>query len=491
MRPEPHSADQVRLTERKQMTTFSELGLSPKLLTALEKTGFTKPTPIQLAAIPHVTKGRDLMGLAQTGTGKTAAFGLPLLHRILDIGHPPQPRTVRALILAPTRELVLQIAENLELFTKGTAVKVTTVVGGASINRQAERLARGSDILVATPGRLIDLLEQNALTLVNTGYLVLDEADHMLDMGFIHSLRRIAKHLPHKRQTLLFSATMPKLIEEVADTYLRDPVRVEVAPPGKPVEKIVQGVHFTPQGDKAKLLESYLLKHPGEQALVFGRTKHGSEKLMKLLVTWGFKAGSIHGNKSQNHRERTLKEFRAGELDVLVATDVAARGIDIPTVRHVYNYDMPNVPENYVHRIGRTARAGAQGTAVAFCAPAEMEELRAIEKTMKAAIPVIGGAPWAEGAAAPKPVKVMGKSAQKIARAAGGGRPQHGQKSGAPKPAGLSAGGPVAGGHKPFGQKPAGQKPGGQKPARPAQPGGTGAPRRFQGNRKTGSAGSR
>ena len=476
--PNPIPADTVRLSESKTMTQFADLGLSPKILKALEKTTITTPTPIQVQAIPHIMAGRDLMGLAQTGTGKTAAFGLPLLHRILDLGHPPAPRTVRALILAPTRELVTQISDNLEIFTKGTAVKVATVVGGASLNRQAERLARGADILVATPGRLIDLLERRALTLEHTGYLVLDEADHMLDMGFIHALRQIAKHLPLRRQTLLFSATMPKLIEDLAQTYLRDPVKVQVAPPGKPVERIVQGVHFTPQGDKAKLLESYLKQHPGEQALVFGRTKHGSEKLMKLLVTWGFKAGSIHGNKSQGQRERTLKEFRDGALDVLVATDVAARGIDIPGVRHVYNYDMPNVPENYVHRIGRTARAGAEGTAVAFCAPAEMDELRAVEKTMKAPIPVIGGAPWAEGMAAPKAVKVMGKSAHKSGRPGGSGRPQGGQNSGQKPGQPKSAQQPKPAGHKPA-----------QAGGRPAQPGGTGAPRRFQGGGRKAGAG--
>ena len=362
------------------MTGFADLGLSPKLLKALEKTALKQPTPIQAESIPHIMQGRDLMGLAQTGTGKTAAFGLPLLHRLLDIGHPPGPKNVRALILAPTRELTTQIKDNLEQFTKGTAVKVTMVVGGASLFKQAQALSRGTDVLVATPGRLIDLLERGDVSLEKCGYLVLDEADHMLDMGFIHSLRKIAKHIPLKRQTLLFSATMPKDIEEIADTYLRNPVRVQVAPPGKPVERILQGVHFIPNGDKAKLLEEYLKKHPGEQALVFGRTKHGSEKLAKLLAAWGFKVGSIHGNKSQNQRDRTLTEFRAGELDVLVATDVAARGIDIPSVRHVYNYDLPNVPENYVHRIGRTARAGKEGTAVAFCAPAEMGELQAIEK---------------------------------------------------------------------------------------------------------------
>ncbi|PTE21533.1 DEAD/DEAH box helicase [Cereibacter changlensis JA139] len=439
------------------MSTFDALGLSPKLTKGLEKAGYTTPTPIQTQAIPHIMQGRDLMGLAQTGTGKTAAFGLPLLHRLLDIGHPPGPRNVRALILAPTRELVSQISDNLEVFTKGTPVKVVTITGGASIFRQSEKLARGADVLVATPGRLIDLLDRNALTLEMTGYLVLDEADQMLDMGFIHALKKIAKHLPMKRQTLLFSATMPKLIEDLAQTYLRDPIKVQVAPPGKPIEKIVQGVHFTPQGDKAKLLETYLKQHPGEMALVFGRTKHGSEKLMKLLVSWGFKAGSIHGNKSQNQRERTLNEFRDGTLDVLVATDVAARGIDISGVRHVYNYDMPNVPENYVHRIGRTARAGAEGKAVAFCAPAEMDEFKAVEKLLKQPIPVLGGAPWAmdAGAAAPRP-----------------GQNRGGQGRG-----------------KPMGQgKPAGQgkpKPQGQKPARPE--GGTDAPRKAFRPRRSGN----
>ena len=440
------------------MTTFAELGLSPKLLTALSKTALTTPTPIQAQAIPHIMQGRDLMGLAQTGTGKTAAFGLPLLHRLLELGHPPGPKNVRALILAPTRELIGQIKDHLEVFTKGTAVKVTMVVGGASLFKQAQALSKGTDVLVATPGRLIDLLERGDVRLDQCAYLVLDEADHMLDMGFIHSLRKIAKHIPLKRQTMLFSATMPKDIEEIADTYLRDPVRVQVAPPGKPIEKIVQGVYFIPNGDKAKLLETYLKGHPGEQALVFGRTKHGSEKLMKLLDSWGFKVGSIHGNKSQSQRDRTLTEFRSGALDVLVATDVAARGIDIPTVRHVYNYDLPNVPENYVHRIGRTARAGAEGTAVAFCAPAEMGELQAIEKILKKPIPVIGGAPWAADivAAAPKPNQ-------------GRGRPQ-GQGRPGSKPQGHGAAKPAA------------------RPYSAAPRAGSGAPRRQT---RTGNSGNR
>ena len=441
-------------------TTFADLGLAPRIVTALTAMGLTTPTPIQERSIPHIMAGRDLMGLAQTGTGKTAAFGLPLLHRILDLNHPPKPRHVRALILAPTRELVNQICENLTAFTKGTAVKVTMVVGGASLQRQSDRLARGSDVLVATPGRLIDLLERGDVTLEDCAYLVLDEADHMLDMGFIHSLRKIAKYIPHKRQTMMFSATMPSDIAEISETYLRDPIKVEVAPPGKPAEGITQGVHYIPMGDKAKLLEEYLRKHPDEQALVFSRTKHGAEKLMKLLAAWGFNASSIHGNKSQNQRDRTLTEFREGKLMVLVATDVAARGLDIPTVRHVYNYDLPNVAENYVHRIGRTARAGEKGTAVAFCAPAEMPELLAIEKMLKKPIPVLGGAPWA--------ADIVAASARPGANSRGG-RP--GMKTGpsaGPRPGGR----PSAAAGKP------GPKPGGPRPGAKPLGGGAHAPRR-------------
>ncbi|MBI1219274.1 MAG: DEAD/DEAH box helicase [Rhodobacteraceae bacterium] len=427
------------------MTQFAALGLNDHLLKTLEKQDFTTPTPIQAEAIPYIMAGRDLMGLAQTGTGKTAAFGLPLIHRIMAIGKAPAPATARALILAPTRELVSQIAETLAGFSRHTHIKVVTVVGGASLNKQAEKLAKGCDILVATPGRLIDLLERQSVTLAQTTYLVLDEADHMLDMGFIHALRKIARHLTSTRQTLLFSATMPKQIEELAGTYLTNPIRVQVSAPGKVADKVAHSVHFISQGDKATLLREYLSKHPDEMALVFGRTKHGSEKLMKLLVSWGFTAGSIHGNKSQGQRERTLAAFRTGELKVLVATDVAARGIDIPGVRHVYNYDLPNVPENYVHRIGRTARAGAEGKAVAFCAPAEMGEFRAIEKILKEPIEVIGGT--AHLGEAPSPRQ------QPRGRGPGQG----------PKPAAK------------FGAKPAGKpagKPGVRHSSRPASAGG-------------------
>ncbi len=431
---------------------FDTLGLNATLLKALANAGFATPTPIQIQAIPHVMAGRDLMGLAQTGTGKTAAFGLPLVHRIMEIGKAPFPKTARALILAPTRELVNQIADNIVTFTRGTHIKVVTVVGGSSIFTQTTKLAKGTDILVATPGRLLDLLDRRAVTLDHTTYLVLDEADQMLDLGFIHALRKIAKLIPENRQTMLFSATMPKLMAELAQSYLQDPVRVEAAPPGKVADKITQGVHFVSTSDKATLLKKYLSEHPSEMALVFSRTKHGAEKLMKLLDSWGFNAGSIHGNKSQPQRERTLKSFRDGEMKVLVATDVAARGIDIPGVRHVYNYDLPNVPENYVHRIGRTARAGMDGRAVAFCAPAEYDELRAIEKQLKHAIPVIGGE-------APPPGFIVPK-------APGNGQGRRSQPSGQRT------------GQKQFGQKPAG-KPGfgGQRSGKPA---GGRPPRRAQ-----------
>jgi len=396
------------------MTDFKTLGLNDRLIARLADLGLDRPTPIQAQAIPEVLKGRDVMGLAQTGTGKTAAFGLPLVQRLPKAR--PAARTAHALILAPTRELAKQIEATLAGFTAGTPARTLVVTGGPSINGQAQRLERGADILVATPGRLIDLLERRAVDLSAVRFLVLDEADQMLDMGFIHALRRIVRHLPRERQTLLFSATMPKLMEEIAANYLTDPVKVAVNPPGKAAERIDQAVHFVTQGDKARLLESYLDTHRDDLALVFARTKHGAEKLMKLLASWGFAAASIHGNKSQGQRDRALAAFKAGEIRVLVATDVAARGLDIPQVRHVYNYDLPNVPESYVHRIGRTARAGAAGKAIAFCGPAEMEELRAIEKAMKVPIPVIGGAPWA-------PEKAPANAPQRAANAPAAAKP--------------------------------------------------------------------
>jgi ATP-dependent RNA helicase RhlE len=373
------------------LTDFKSLGLSEKLLAAVAASGYETPTPIQQAAIPAVLEGHDIMGLAQTGTGKTAAFGLPLIDKLLANPQRPFPKSCRALILAPTRELANQITTNLRGFVKKTPLKIATVVGGQSINVQIRDLAQGRDILVATPGRLIDLMERRAVIMAQTHFLVLDEADQMLDLGFIHSLRQIAKALPKERQTLLFSATMPKEIESLSKTYLNDPVRVEVSPAGKAADKVYQSVHFVSQRAKTDLLKKHLGERKEDLSLVFARTKHGAEKLMKHLVANGFSAASIHGNKSQGQRDRAIRDFRSGSTRILVATDVAARGIDIPGVSHVYNYDLPQVPESYVHRIGRTARAGAEGRAVSFCAEDEAKMLRDIEKLTGVSITVASG----------------------------------------------------------------------------------------------------
>jgi len=411
---------------------FDMLGLSPKIVANLATLGITDPTPIQKQAIPHAMNGRDVMGLAQTGTGKTAAFGLPLIHALSKIGAKPKPRGVHGLILAPTRELANQIAENLRSYTGGSHLSVAIVVGGMSINRQINRLERGVDLLVATPGRLMDLLDRKAVTLGDAKFLVLDEADQMLDLGFIHALRKIAPLLAKDRQTMLFSATMNKQMAEIAAAYLTDPVRVEVSRPGQTADNITQVVHYIAQSEKQGLLMELLKKHPDERALVFGRTKHGCEKLMKNLDRAGFSTASIHGNKSQGQRDRAIADFKAGKIKVLVATDVAARGIDIPEVMFVYNYELPNVPEGYVHRIGRSARAGASGQAIAFCAPDEMPFLKDIEKVVKSSLDVASGHPW-EVVGAAKPARRRG--------GAGGG-------GGAGKPQGMGRG-------KPQGAKPA------------------------------------
>ncbi len=375
-----------------ELTDFNSLGLSKQIVDTLSQNNFTTPTPIQAQAIPLVLNGRDLIGLAQTGTGKTAAFGLPIIEMLLKDAKRPDNRTVRTLILAPTRELVNQIADNLKLFVRKTALRINVVVGGASINKQQLQLERGTDILVATPGRLLDLISRRALSLGQVSYLVLDEADQMLDLGFIHDLRKISKMVPAKRQTMLFSATMPKTIADLASEYLTNPVKVEVSPPGKAADKVEQYVHFVSgQNHKTEILKENISANPDGRAMVFLRTKHGAEKLMKHLEHVGFAAASIHGNKSQGQRERALKGFRDGEVRVLVATDVAARGIDIPGVTHVYNYDLPEVPDAYVHRIGRTARAGRDGIAIAFCAPDEARLLRDIERLMGIEIAVASG----------------------------------------------------------------------------------------------------
>ena len=304
-------------------------------------------------------------------------------------------------MLAPTRELAAQIVATLEGLTE--RLRITLVVGGKSLNGQAQRLARGTDILVATPGRLIDLMDRRAVDLGQTRFLVLDEADQMLDIGFIHALRRIAPRLRAERQTMMFSATMPSQMAELSASYLSDPVRVEVSPPGRAADKVAQSVHFVARESKQALLVDLLDSHRAERALVFSRTKHGAERLMKQLERAGFAAASIHGNKSQGQRDRALEAFRTGSVRVLVATDVAARGIDIPEVAHVYNYDLPNVAENYVHRIGRTARAGRDGSAVAFCSAEETAELRAIEKMLGHRVRIAGGTPWPDAQPGTRP----------------------------------------------------------------------------------------
>lgn len=426
------------------MFDFDMLGLAPELNNNLKAIGFKDPTPIQNKAIPLALEGHDIMGLAQTGTGKTLAFGLPLIDHLLAESGKPDPKTCKALILAPTRELVNQIADSLKTLTGGTRVKVATVVGGQSINKQITILNRGVDILVATPGRLIDLMERRAIDLSKARHLVLDEADQMLDMGFIHALRQIAPKLGTPRQTMLFSATMPKQMEELSQAYLTNPRRVQVSPPGKAADKITQSVHFMEKARKLWKLRDILEKNPDALTLVFSRTKHGAEKLKKGLVADGFNADSIHGNKSQGQRDRAIEAFRSGETTILVATDVAARGIDIPGVEFVINFDLPNVPDNYVHRIGRTARAGREGEAISFCAADEVDLLLQIQKVMKMEIPVASGT---------RPEAV------KPAKRGGGGR-----RGG---PGGQHRGGGGRG-PKPEGGKPAGGKGRRRRPRRAA-----------------------
>ena len=376
------------------MNKFEALGITQKLAKKLEVNGILNPTPIQLEAIPIILQGRDVLGLAQTGTGKTAAFGLPLIQNLAKEGSAPKSKEVKSLILAPTRELAKQITDALKSFQGDGHLKINMVVGGLSINPQKERLARGSDILVATPGRLIDLLGQGSLTLSKTSYLVLDEADQMLDMGFIKPLEQISKLITSERQTLLFSATMPALMEKLAAAFLKNPRKVQVSVSGKTVDKVVQKICFIAKSEKSNFLLEHLSAHQDCLALVFVRTKSGAEKLLKFLDRNKLSVASIHGNKSQNQRDRALSLFKNGKVKTLVATDVAARGIDIPDVSFVYNFDLPNVPENYIHRIGRTARAGKSGTAITLCASDEMAMLKAIEKLMKQEISVESGIRW-------------------------------------------------------------------------------------------------
>ena len=381
--------------------TFNELNLSAPLLRAVAEAGYESPSPIQASAIPPVLAGRDLMGCAQTGTGKTAAFALPMLDR-LTAAPARKKGAVRALILTPTRELALQIGESFEQYSKYLKLRHTVIFGGVGQAPQVAALKQGVDILVACPGRLNDLVGQGLVDLGNVEIFVLDEADRMLDMGFVHDVKKVIAKLPAQRQNLMFSATMPKEIEQLAAGILHDPAFVKVDPVSSTVERIDQSLYFVEKGNK-KFLLPWLIKNlnpPVQNALVFSRTKHGADQIAKDLNKQGIPAAAIHGNKSQSARVAALEGFKAGNTKVLVATDIAARGIDISELSHVFNYDLPEVPETYVHRIGRTARAGADGTAVSFCAPEEKEYLAGIEKLNRRSIPVVSGHPW-DGVPAP------------------------------------------------------------------------------------------
>ena len=375
------------------MTSFESLGLIQPLLKALATEGYTAPTPIQTQAIPHVLAGRDVQGIAQTGTGKTAAFALPILQRLSENKRSPARGGCRVLVLSPTRELASQIAESFRAYGRNLpmtgGVRVALMFGGVPKGRQARAMASGVDVLVATPGRLIDHMQDRTVRLDQTEILVLDEADHMLDLGFIVPIRRITATIPAQRQTLFFSATMPKEIGTLAGSMLRDPVHVAVAPVATTVERVEQSVIFVETSRKRAVLFDLLRDTATGRTLVFTRTKHGADRVVKYLGESGIASSAIHGNKSQPQRERALADFRSGACRVLIATDIAARGIDVDGVSHVINYDLPNVPESYVHRIGRTARAGASGTAISLCDGEERAFLRGIEKLIRGRVPVM------------------------------------------------------------------------------------------------------
>ena len=383
------------------MTTmkFNELKIQKNILRALREAGYEQPTPIQQEAIPPVLAGRDLLGCAQTGTGKTCAFSVPIIQHLCE--EEGKPGVVRALILTPTRELALQIYENVCQYARYTTATAAVIFGGVSQVPQVEAIQRGADILIATPGRLWDLMGQNIVKLNKVECFVLDEADRMLDMGFFPDVKRIIKYLPAKRQTLLFSATIPNEIAALADSLLKKPVRISITPSAKPVEKIEQKVFFVEKPEKRELLADIIRQSNVHQTLVFTRTKHGADRVARDLNRAGIKAKSIHGDKSQNQRQRALNEFKECKIAVLVATDIAARGIDINELPLVINFELPNIPETYVHRIGRTGRAGQEGTAISFCDKSERPYLADIEKLIGKRIPVAGEIPHTEKQAEP------------------------------------------------------------------------------------------
>ena len=494
------------------MPTFAELDLIEPLQRAVEAQGYETPTPIQIQAIPPLLEGRDVLGCAQTGTGKTAAFTLPVLQHITARPGPLKGRRViRALVLTPTRELAAQIGDNVKAYGQFLHIDHTVIFGGVKQGSQVRLLQRGIDVLIATPGRLLDLINQGYVDLRHVEFFVLDEADRMLDMGFIHDVRRVLKLLPDKRQNLLFSATMPESIVTMAGSFLTRPVRVEVTPQATTVEKIEQSIMFCQRTDKRHLLAFLIKNRDVDSAIVFTRTKHGANRLVKQLAQDGIVGAAIHGNKSQTARTRALQAFKDGQIRILVATDIASRGIDVDGVSHVFNYDLPNEPESYVHRIGRTARAGKGGVAIGFCNESEGDYLRDIERLIGVEIPVDEDHTWHNGSFKPPPGRPLGRSSSRGNPRGGGGggggggrrpgggggrgrgdRPSGGGgRSGGSRPAGgRSAEEVAAGGARPPRKRPASAEPrregGGSTPA---SPGGDGKPRRRR-RSSTGGGGS-
>ena len=459
---------------RSMSKTFDTFGLNPALLQALASEGYTTPTPIQAQAIPDVMAGKDLLGIAQTGTGKTAAFALPILHRLAANRIAPVPRTTRVLILSPTRELASQIAESFKTYGKHLGFRVAVIFGGVKYGPQERALQQGLDVLVAAPGRLLDHLQQKTLDLSRTEIFVLDEADQMLDLGFIKPIRQIVSRIPAKRQNLFFSATMPGEIGKLAAELLKDPKRVQVTPQATTVQRIKQSIIWVEQGRKRALLTE-MFSDPGyTRCLVFTKTKHGADKVAAYLEAGGVEAGAIHGNKSQPQRERTLEAFKKGKLRVLVATDIAARGIDVDGVSHVVNFELPYVPEAYVHRIGRTARAGADGTAISFVAGDEMKLLKDIEKVTRQKIPAIdrrndkalGALDAAISAAGVGKKATLPEREDRPARD-GDGEGRRNRNRRGPKPGGANAGGrgPGRSPDRPHYNPMAGDRPEGSAPA--------------------------
>ena len=417
------------------MNSFDDLGLCTPVLKAVQALGYETPTPIQAQAIPKVLAGHDVLGVAQTGTGKTAAFSLPMIHRLHLERYSGQFRPIRGLILTPTRELATQIEENIIDYTKNTKLFTVTLFGGVKQHRQVQKLRRGVDIVVATPGRLLDLMEQGFVNLKHLDYFVLDEADTMMDMGFIHDLRRVVKHLPQNRQSLFFSATMPPNILQFASTMLKDPERVEVAQESTAADTVYQHMLFVNQNDKRDLLVHLLKQEEVETALVFTRTKYGADKVVRYLKRNKIKSEAIHGNKTQPQRDRAMKAFRAGDLNILIATDIASRGIDVTGVSHVINFEVPNISETYVHRIGRTGRAGASGVAWSLVNEAdERKYMEDIQRLMDREVPVIEDHPWHNGMEDIPLHRGRGTRSNEGNKGGGGNRSQGGNRSFKKKP---------------------------------------------------------